>query len=236
MRSGEKAAGAALRGADERTGAATALRAVLRYVFPDHWSFWLGHIALFGFVVIILSGVFLTLWFEPSMTSVTYDGAYAPLRGVVVSEAYASTLELSFEVRGGLLMRQVHYWATHIFIAAMSVHLLRVFLTGAFRGPRKLNWLIGLGLLVLGILGGYTGHGLPDDLLSGTGLRVVPLYTEPLLVVLPADHRLAGKEEVTEADLAASRRMNGAGKNRSSVHTTNLVGTGGKESSGHGLW
>jgi ubiquinol-cytochrome c reductase cytochrome b subunit len=141
--------------------------------FPDHWSFWLGHIALFSFVVVILSGVFLTLWFKPSMTPVTYDGGYAPLQGVVVSEAYASTLELSFEVRGGLLMRQVHYWATHVFIAAMSVHLLRVFFTGAFRTPRKLNWLVGLGLLVLGIVGGYTGHGLPDDLLSGTGLRVV---------------------------------------------------------------
>jgi ubiquinol-cytochrome c reductase cytochrome b subunit len=141
--------------------------------FPDHWSFWLGHIALFSFVVVLLSGVFLTLWFEPSMTPVTYDGGYAPLQGVVVSEAYASTLELSFEVRGGLLMRQIHYWATHVFVAAMSVHLLRVFFTGAFRTPRKLNWLVGLVLLVLGIVGGYTGHGLPDDLLSGTGLRVV---------------------------------------------------------------
>ncbi|HEX6339025.1 MAG TPA: cytochrome bc complex cytochrome b subunit [Jiangellaceae bacterium] len=141
--------------------------------FPDHWSFWLGHIALFSFVVIVLSGIMLTLWFKPSMTPVTYDGAYAPLQGVVVSEAYASTLELSFEVRGGLLMRQVHYWATHVFIAAMSVHLLRVLFTGGFRTPRKLNWLIGLAVLVLGIVGGYTGHGLPDDLLSGTGLRVV---------------------------------------------------------------
>ena len=141
--------------------------------FPDHWSFWLGHVALFSFVVILVSGVALSLWFEPSMAPVTYEGGYVPLQGVVVSEAYASTLELSFEVRGGLLMRQVHYWATHIFIAAMSAHLLRVFFTGAFRGQRKFNWLIGLGILVLGIVVAYTGHGLPDDLLSGTGLRVV---------------------------------------------------------------
>lgn len=140
---------------------------------PNHWSFWLGYIALFSLVAVFLSGIFLTLWFEPSMTHVTYDGAYEPLRGVVVSEAYASTLDLSFEVRGGLLMRQVHYWATHVFIAAMAVHLLRVLFTGAFRTPRKLNWLIGLGLLLLGIIGGYTGHALPDDLLSGTGLRVI---------------------------------------------------------------
>ena len=144
-----------------------------RTATPGHWSFWLGYIALFSLVAVLLSGVFLTLWFQPSMTSVIYDGAYEPLRGVVVSEAYASTLELSFEVRGGLLMRQVHYWATHVFIAAMVVHLLRVFFTGAFRGPRKLNWSVGLALLVLGIVGGYTGHVLPDDLLSGTGLRVV---------------------------------------------------------------
>ncbi len=140
---------------------------------PNHWSFWLGHIALFSFVVIIVSGVVLTLWFEPSMAPVTYDGAYAPMRGVEVSEAYASTLQVSFEQRGGLLTRQIHYWATHVFVAAMALHLLRVFFTGAFRTPRKLNWLIGLGLLVLGVIGAYTGHALPDDLLSGTGLRVI---------------------------------------------------------------
>jgi ubiquinol-cytochrome c reductase cytochrome b subunit len=159
--------------ADRQITASSWLKRNARRAFPNHWSFWLGYIALISFVVIVLSGIFLTLWFKPSMTSVTYDGAYAPLQGVVVSEAYASTLELSFEVRGGLLMRQVHYWATHVFIAAMAVHLLRVFFTGAFRTPRKLNWLIGLGLLVVGMVGGYTGHSLPDDLLSGTGLRVV---------------------------------------------------------------
>jgi ubiquinol-cytochrome c reductase cytochrome b subunit len=158
---------------DQRVTASRWVKRNARKAFPDHWSFWLGYIALFSLVVILLSGVFLTFWFKPSMAPVAYDGAYAPLQGVVVSEAYASTLDLSFEVRGGLLMRQVHYWATHVFIAAMAVHLLRVFFTGAFRTPRKLNWLIGLGLLVLGTIGGYTGHGLPDDLLSGTGLRVV---------------------------------------------------------------
>ncbi|MGH8773841.1 MAG: cytochrome bc1 complex cytochrome b subunit [Jiangellaceae bacterium] len=158
---------------DQRITASRWVKRNARRAFPDHWSFWLGYIAFFSLIVVLVSGVFLTLWFKPSMTPVVYDGAYAPLQGVVVSEAYASTLDLSFEVRGGLLMRQVHYWATHIFIAAMVVHLLRVFFTGAFRTPRKLNWLIGLGLLLLGILGGYTGHALPDDLLSGTGLRVI---------------------------------------------------------------
>lgn len=143
-----------------------------RKALPNHWSSWLSYIALFSLVLIMLSGVFLTLWFKPSMSHITYDG-YVPLRGVPVSEAYASTMELSFEVRGGLLMRQVHYWASHVFIASMSLHLLRVFFTGGFRKPRQLNWLIGLGILVLGILGAYTGHSLPDDLLSGTGLRVI---------------------------------------------------------------
>lgn len=166
-------AGRVLGFVDQRGTASSWVRRNTRRAFPNHWSFWLGYIALFSLVVIFLSGVFLTLWFKPSMAPVVYDGAYAPLRGVEVSEAYASTLDLSFEVRGGLLMRQVHYWATHVFIAAMAVHLLRVFFTGAFRTPRKLNWLVGLGLLVLGIIGGYTGHALPDDLLSGTGLRVV---------------------------------------------------------------
>jgi ubiquinol-cytochrome c reductase cytochrome b subunit len=158
---------------EQRITASNWVRRNARRAFPDHWSFWLGYIALFSFVVIILSGVFLTLWYRPSMAPVVYGGAYGPLQGIAVSEAYASTLDLSFEVRGGLLMRQIHYWATHVFIAAMAVHLLRIFFTGAFRTPRKLNWLIGLGLLVLGIIGAYTGHALPDDLLSGTGLRVV---------------------------------------------------------------
>ncbi|MPZ61272.1 MAG: ubiquinol-cytochrome c reductase cytochrome b subunit [Propionibacteriales bacterium] len=158
---------------ERRMAASGWVRRIPRRAFPNHWSLWLGYIALFSFVVIIVSGVFLTVWFEPSMAPVEYDGAYALMQGVVVSEAYASTLDISFETRGGLLTRQVHYWATHVFIAAMSIHLLQVFFTGAFRKPRQRNWLIGLGLLVLGIVGGYTGHALPDDLLSGTGLRVV---------------------------------------------------------------
>lgn len=144
-----------------------------RPMVPQHWSFWLGHLALFSFVVVLVSGVFLTMWFEPSITPVVYDGAYRPLQGVVVSEAFASTLDISFETRGGLLMRQIHSWATHLFIAAMALHLLRIFFTGGFRKPRQRSWLIGLSLLVLGIVGGYTGHALPDDQLSGTGLRVV---------------------------------------------------------------
>jgi ubiquinol-cytochrome c reductase cytochrome b subunit len=158
--------------ADERLGLGTAMKKNLRKVFPDHWSFMLGEIALWSFVVLLLTGVFLTFWFQPSMAEVTYEGSYDPLRGIEMSQAYASTLDISFEIRGGLLMRQMHHWSAMLFIAAMFVHLMRVFLTGAFRKPRELNWVIGGVLLLLGILEGFAGYSLPDDLLSGTGLRI----------------------------------------------------------------
>ncbi|MBZ5736749.1 cytochrome bc1 complex cytochrome b subunit [Nocardioides mangrovi] len=157
--------------ADERLGIASMAKKNLRKVFPDHWSFMLGEIALWSFVVLLLTGVFLTLWFTPSMGEVQYNGTYEQLRGVHMSEAYASSLKISFDVRGGLLMRQMHHWAAMLFIASMMVHLLRVFFTGAFRKPRELNWVIGCLLLILGTLEGFTGYSLPDDLLSGTGVR-----------------------------------------------------------------
>jgi len=157
---------------DERMGLAGLAKKQIRKVFPDHWSFLLGEIALWSFVVLLLTGVFLSLWFNPSMTEVTYNGSYANLRGIKMSEAYATTLNISFDVRGGLLMRQMHHWSANLFLSAMTIHMLRVFFTGAFRKPREINWLIGLGLLMLGILEGFAGYSLPDDLLSGTGLRI----------------------------------------------------------------
>jgi quinol---cytochrome-c reductase cytochrome b subunit len=147
-------------------------RHALRKVFPDHWSFMLGEIALYSFIVLILSGTFLTFWFKPSMAEVEYQGSYELLKGLHMSEAYASTLDITFDVRGGLLMRQVHHWAAILFVAAMMVHMLRHFFTGAFRKPREINWLIGFSMLFLGIVEGFIGYGLPDDLLSGTGLRI----------------------------------------------------------------
>jgi ubiquinol-cytochrome c reductase cytochrome b subunit len=157
---------------DERVGLAGLAKKQLRKVFPDHWSFLLGEIALWSFVILLLTGVFLSLWFKPSMQEAPYFGSYAHLRSIPMSEAYASTLNLSFDVRGGLLMRQMHHWAANFFLAAMTIHMLRIFFTGAFRKPREINWLIGLGLLMLGILEGFAGYSLPDDLLSGTGLRI----------------------------------------------------------------
>ena len=157
---------------DDRLGLATLAKKNLRKVFPDHWSFMLGEIALWSFVVLLLTGTFLTLWFKPGMAEVTYQGTYDQLRGIHMSEAYASTLHISFDVRGGLLMRQMHHWAAMLFIAAMFVHMMRVFLTGAFRKPREVNWIIGGVLLIMGILEGFAGYSLPDDLLSGTGMRI----------------------------------------------------------------
>jgi len=164
--------GGAATWADDRLGLATSAKKQIRKVFPDHWSFMLGEIALWSFVVLLLTGVFLTLWFKPSMAEVTYMGSYEQLRGMEMSEAYASTLDISFDIRGGLLMRQMHHWSANLFIAAMFVHMMRVFFTGAFRKPRELNWVIGALLLMLGILEGFAGYSLPDDLLSGTGLRI----------------------------------------------------------------
>jgi ubiquinol-cytochrome c reductase cytochrome b subunit len=148
-------------------------RRTLNKVYPDHWSFLLGEIALYSFLILLLSGTYLTFFFDASMQEVAYQGSYAPLRGVEMSSAYDSTLQLSFDVRGGLFMRQLHHWAALLFVAAIVVHLLRIFFTGAFRRPRETNWIIGVVLLVLSLLMGVTGYSLPDDLLSGTGLRII---------------------------------------------------------------
>jgi ubiquinol-cytochrome c reductase cytochrome b subunit len=161
------------RAIDDRFGAAAFTRKAIRKAFPDHWSFLLGEIALYSFVIVLLTGVFLTLFFKPSMDEIVYDGSYEALRGVRMSEAYASTLDITFDVRGGLLMRQIHHWATIVFLAAIVVHLLRNFFTGAFRKPRELNWLIGIVLFMLVMVNGLFGYSLPDDLLSGTGIRIL---------------------------------------------------------------
>jgi ubiquinol-cytochrome c reductase cytochrome b subunit len=158
---------------DDRLIVAGPLRRTLNKVFPDHWSFLLGEIALYSFIIALLSGTYLTFFFDPSLREVVYEGSYAPLRGVEMSAAYDSALNLSFDVRGGLFMRQVHHWAALLFVASIIVHLLRVFFTGAFRRPRETNWLIGVVMLVLSLLMGVTGYTLPDDLLSGTGLRII---------------------------------------------------------------
>lgn len=162
----------AARWIDDRLGGAELARTTLNKVFPDHWSFMIGELALYSFVVLVLTGVYLAFFFSPSKELVTYHGAYAPMRGVQMSAAYQSALDISFKVRAGLVMRQVHHWAALLFLAAMVVHLSRIFFTGAFRRPREINWIVGVTLLILGLVNGFAGYSLLDDQLSGTGLRI----------------------------------------------------------------
>ena len=157
---------------DDRFHGARAARVLMRKVFPDHWSFMLGEIALWSFVILLLTGTYLALFFNPSAAEVTYHGSYVKLDGVTMSQAYATTVNLSFDVRGGLLVRQVHHWAADLFMIAITAHMLRVFFTGAYRKPREVNWLIGIALFALGLIEGLFGYSLPDDQLSGAGLRV----------------------------------------------------------------
>ncbi|MFE6895077.1 cytochrome bc complex cytochrome b subunit [Streptomyces sp. NPDC057694] len=168
---------------DGRLGIYANAKGLVRKVFPEHWSFMFGEIALYSFLVLILTGIYLTLFFNPSMGEVTYNGSHVPLQGVRMSEAYASTLRISFDVRGGLFIRQLHHWAALIMIAATMAHTLRHFLTGSFRKPREVNWVLGVILLVTVTLEGFVGYSLPDDLLSGTGLRIAEGVTLAIPVV-----------------------------------------------------
>jgi len=176
-------AGAAASWVDERTGLAKGAAYMMKKVFPDHWSFMLGEVAMYSMIICLLTGVFLSFWFVPSAGQIPYNGSYLPLQGVIMSEAYNSTLGISFDVRGGLLIRQIHHWAALMFCVAITVHMLRVFLTGAFRKPRELNWVIGSILSMLAIVEGFAGYSLPDDLLSGTGIRAAEGFIRSIPLV-----------------------------------------------------
>ncbi len=154
-----------------------------RHARADYWSLLFGEIALYTFVVLAATGVYLAVFFDPAMKRVAYHGSYGPLRGLPVSQAYESALHLSFDVRGGLLMRQIHHWAALIFVAAVCLQLLRLFFTGAFRWPRRLNWLIWVILLPLGMAAGWTGTILPDDMLSGGSLGLLQGVLQSIPVV-----------------------------------------------------
>lgn len=157
---------------DDRLGVAPMLQKALRKAFPDNWSFMFGEIALYCFLVLVATGTYLGFFFSASTAQVTYSGSDLALRGAQVSAAYASVIRLSLDTRAGLLLRQIHHWAALVFLAAIALHMCRIFFTGAFRRPRELNWIVGMTLLVLAMAAGFTGYSLPDDLLSGTGLRI----------------------------------------------------------------
>src|SRR5919206_31360 len=157
---------------DKRSGAAPLLRKTLRYLFPDHWSFLLGEVALYAFIVLVATGTYLAFFFQDSNASVVYHGPYAPLRGQEMTHAYRSVLDLSTTVKAGLLIRQTHHWAADVFVVAIVLHLLRIFFTGAYRKPRELTYWIGVAMLGLALLEGFLGYSLVDDLLSGMGLAI----------------------------------------------------------------
>jgi ubiquinol-cytochrome c reductase cytochrome b subunit len=180
---GSRITSAAANYIDERTSISGLVKEVGRKIFPDHWSFMLGEVALYSFVVILISGTFLTFFFEPTMTEVHYEGSYVPLKGIEMSAAYASALDITFDVRGGLLVRQLHHWAALLFIASIGLHMLRIFFTGAYRKPREINWLIGFTLFILALAEGFTGYSLPDDLLSGNGLRIIDGMVKAIPIV-----------------------------------------------------
>lgn len=157
---------------DTRLHLAKFARRALNHVFPDHWSFMLGEIALYCFVVLIITGAYMALFFDGSSKQVIYHGSYRALDGVSVSAALQSTIHFSFDIPAGLLIRQMHHWAALIFIGAIVCHLARLFFTATYRRPRELNWMIGLTLLLLALANGYFGYSIVGDLLSGAGLRI----------------------------------------------------------------
>lgn len=171
---------------DERLGLGGFTKFFARKVFPDHWSFMLGEVAMWSFVVVIITGTWLTFFYQPSMAHTYYDGSYAPLKGAEMTVAYASSLDISFDIRGGLIMRQMHHWGALLFVAAVGLHMLRVFFTGAFRKPRELNWVVGFLLFIMAMAAGFTGYSLPDDLLSGNGLRIIDGMIKGIPLIGPA--------------------------------------------------
>ena len=181
---------------DDRLGTARGIRKALDKAFPDNWSFMIGEVALYCFVLLLATGTYLTFFFSASGREVTYQGSYAPLHGTRMTEAYRSTVDLSLDVRAGLLIRQMHHWAALLFLAAIILHLCRIFFTAAFRKPRELNWIIGVSLFVLALANGFTGYSLPDDLLSATGLRIAYFHRH----LRPAGRALRGHVVLRGAD------------------------------------
>ena len=171
----------------------------------DRWAAAFGRIAVYSFIVALISGVLLLPFFRPSMATVVYHGSYSKLDGATMSHAYQSVLAISFDVRGGLLIRQVHHWSADLFVAAAILRLLRAFFRGRFSGRGRPDWLIWVALLPVGMLAAYTGTILPDDMLSGGSLSVItgvllslPLVGTHLVFWIfggaPPGHQITGRD------------------------------------------
>ncbi|HEU4808688.1 MAG TPA: cytochrome b N-terminal domain-containing protein [Homoserinimonas sp.] len=150
---------------------------------PLHWSNLFGVVAFACVTVLFVSGFILMFFYTPSGELVTYRGSYAPLNGMEVSKAFDSTMAISFEIRGGLLLRQLHHWAALLLPAAIIMQLLVMFFTGGFRRPRRASWVMLFLLLIVALAGGWSGYALPDDMLSGSGLRIVQGIAQGIPVI-----------------------------------------------------
>lgn len=148
------------------------VRARTERAVPLRMASLLGVVSLACLVVLLLTGLLLMRWYDPSSDQVTYTGSYPLLQGVPVSRAYASVLHISWEVRGGLLVRQAHHWAALMLPASLMLQMLCTFFSGGFRRPRQWSWVLLSATFLLALAGGWSGYGLPGDLLAGTGLRI----------------------------------------------------------------
>ncbi len=158
---------------DERLQLRSPGRKVANKVFPHNWSFLLGEVALISFTILVATGIFLTMFYRPSTDPVAYTGSSVLFQGRELPAAFESVVRMTYDVRGGLFFRRVHRAAAHVFVAATILHLVRIMLTGAFRRPREVNWVVGFVLFNLVLAAGVTGYSLPYDALAGTGIRIM---------------------------------------------------------------
>ena len=175
---------------DDRLGLGEA-QTFLGKAFPAEDSYLLGEVAAFCFLLLVLTGVFLGFFFEPSTSDVEYTGSVAQYQGQEMPEAFVSVLNITYDVPFGMLIRRMHHWAAHLFVASIGLHMLRVFFTGAYRNPREINWVVGSGLAGLSMFAAYTGYALPFDEFASTAVGIgynvassVPILGDPLAQIV----------------------------------------------------
>lgn len=140
---------------DERLNLGALHRKYGRKVFPVHSTFFLGEMALFSFLILVLTGTYLGFVYVPSNVPVALNDETIP-------EAYAS-VRLIESIPVASLFRNTHHWAAHVMIASILLHTMRIFFTGTYRKPREINWVIGVVLLGLTLMAGFVGYALPYD-------------------------------------------------------------------------